>query len=74
MIEVSLASIGVDPADCLVIGDNPETDIELGRRAGLTTVLVLTGVVDASDPVLDEVPADHVIDSLGDIGTVLEGS
>jgi len=72
MIDVSLELLATDPANCLVIGDNPETDIEMGRRAGLTTVLVLSGLVDSSDPLLDEHPAEHVIDSLGEISAVLE--
>ncbi len=72
IIEVSLDTLETAPADCMVIGDNPETDIEMGRRAGLTTVLVLSGLVDRSDPVLADAPADHVIPSLGDVSTVLE--
>ncbi len=71
MIEVSLETLETDPDDCLIIGDNPETDIEMGRRAGLTTVLVLTGVVDRSNSLLNEQPADYVIESLGEISTVL---
>lgn len=74
MIDVSLETLGTDPADCLIIGDNPETDIEMGRRAGLTTVLVLSGVVDNTDLLLGGKPADYVIDSLGEIGTVLDSS
>ncbi|MDG5819416.1 HAD-IIA family hydrolase [Natronococcus sp. A-GB7] len=74
IIEVSLDTLETDPADCLVIGDNPETDIEMGRRAGLTTVLVLTGLVDGSDPLLAEGPADHVIASLAEVSTVLRES
>ena len=71
MVEVSLDTLGTDPADCLVIGDNPETDIEMGQRAGLTTVLVLTGLVDRTDPLLAEDPADYVIDSLEGLSGVL---
>ena len=71
MIEVSLNKLAADPADCMVIGDNPETDIEMGQRAGLTTVLVLTGLIDRTDPLLAEEPADHVIDSLEELPTVI---
>lgn len=74
IIEVSLDTLETDPADCMVIGDNPETDIEMGRRAGLTTVLVLTGLIDRSDPRLAEDPADHVLDSMDDVSTVLRES
>jgi len=35
---------GVQPHEALMIGDRLETDIEMGRRAGLLTCLVLTGI------------------------------
>jgi 4-nitrophenyl phosphatase len=38
----------VAPSDALVIGDNPDADIPAARRAGIASVLVLTGVVDAN--------------------------
>jgi len=66
-VEASLDILSAEAADCLVIGDNPETDIELGRRAGITTVLVLTGLVDRGDPVLEEGLSTHVVESLADV-------
>lgn len=41
--------MGVAPQRCLLIGDNLETDIGGGRAVGMTTMLVLTGVVGAAD-------------------------
>jgi phosphoglycolate/pyridoxal phosphate phosphatase family enzyme len=35
---------GVRPEQALIVGDRLETDIEMGRRAGLWTCLVLTGI------------------------------
>jgi 4-nitrophenyl phosphatase len=37
---------GVAPDEALVIGDNPDADLVAARRAGIPSVLVLTGVVD----------------------------
>jgi len=34
--------LGVPPGDCFVVGDRLDTDIALGERAGMTTVLVPT--------------------------------
>jgi glycerol 3-phosphatase-2 len=51
----------------LVVGDRLDTDIEGGRAAGLATLLVLTGISDASD-LLAAPPAlrpDHVGADLG---------
>ncbi|MCW8172280.1 hypothetical protein D8S78_05765 [Natrialba swarupiae] len=71
IIEVSLDHFDVDASECLVIGDNPETDIRMGTRAGMTTVLVLTGLIDRTDPAATNGVADHVLESLGEIDEVL---
>ena len=47
MFEAILEVAGVAAADALVIGDNPDSDIVAARRAGIPSVLVLTGVTDA---------------------------
>lgn len=56
--------LGVPPADALMVGDRLETDIAMGRAAGMATAVVLTGVttpeaVQAADP-----PPDYVLASL----------
>jgi len=43
-----LGETGVDPGQALVVGDNPAADMVAARRAGIASVLVLTGVADAS--------------------------
>lgn len=40
---------GVEPTEALMVGDRLETDIEMGRRAGLWTCLVLTGISRAEE-------------------------
>lgn len=47
--KVALATAGVSPEECLVIGDRLETDILGANRAGLDSVLVLTGVTKRED-------------------------
>lgn len=64
-------ALGVDPARCLMIGDRLGTDILMGNRAGMTTVLVLSGVTDPEMVERSDVQPDHVIGSLTDIQTVL---
>ena len=43
LINLILRDAGVQAAECLVIGDRLDTDIEAGSRAGSDTMLVLTG-------------------------------
>jgi 4-nitrophenyl phosphatase len=67
-----LETLGVAPEECLVVGDRLDTDIALGERAGMTTVLVMTGVTDEATLAASEIDPDYVLDSLGDVETVLE--
>ena len=36
--------LGLNPADCYMVGDRLETDIRMGNENGLNSVLVLTGI------------------------------
>ncbi|SDQ91176.1 HAD-IIA family hydrolase [Natronobacterium texcoconense] len=60
-----------DPSEILVVGDRLDTDIALGKRAGMTTAVVLTGITDRSDLESSDVEPDHVLESLGDLETIL---
>jgi NagD protein len=44
MLDAALARLRCPPRSCLVVGDRLETDVEMGRRGGLWTAAVLTGV------------------------------
>jgi ribonucleotide monophosphatase NagD (HAD superfamily) len=44
----------------------------MGDRAGMTTVLVLTGVAERADIAESDIEPDYVIDSLGEIETILD--
>ncbi len=59
------------PESCLVVGDRLDTDIELGARAGMTTVLVRSGVTDEATLAASPIEPDHVIDHLGEIDDVI---
>lgn len=72
MVETTLAEVGVDPTECLMIGDRIGTDIRMGDRAGMTTVLVLSGVTDQEDVPAADTDPDYVLDSLAEIGEVLD--
>jgi 4-nitrophenyl phosphatase len=48
MFRAILDHAGVAPAEALVIGDNPDADMVAARRAGIRSLLVLTGIADAA--------------------------
>lgn len=54
-----LDGLGVPASACVLVGDNPATDVALGESAGMTTVRVRTGVAGGDGP-----DADHVVDDL----------
>lgn len=43
-----LERAGVEPAEALAIGDNPDSDMVAAHRAGIASILVLTGIADAA--------------------------
>ncbi|HEY3101589.1 MAG TPA: HAD-IIA family hydrolase [Methylomirabilota bacterium] len=67
ILEVALARLGVDARDAAIVGDRIETDIVMGKRLGLATVLVLSGVTRADDPRVAEIAPDLVLPSIRDL-------
>ena len=67
ILDVALEYLGVTARDCVIVGDRLETDIAMGKRLGLATVLVLTGVTCAGDPRIAETAPDLVLSSLSDL-------
>ncbi len=67
MLEVALASLGLTARECVIVGDRIETDIVMGKRLGLATVLVLSGITRADDPRIAEIGPDLVLPSLREL-------
>lgn len=67
----ALEAIGVPAPRCFVVGDRLDTDVVLGERAGMTTVLVRTGVTADTDLAESAHRPDVVVDSLADLGREL---
>ncbi len=64
MMDAALERLGGQPDRILMIGDRLETDILGGRRAGMRTALVLTGVSKREDLDGSELQPDYVLESL----------
>jgi NagD protein len=67
ILEVALGALGVRADETAIVGDRIETDMVMGRRLGLSTVLVLSGVTRADDPGIAAIAPDHVVRSVGDL-------
>jgi 4-nitrophenyl phosphatase len=59
-----MAQMGVLPGETVMLGDRLDTDILAGERAGMPTVLVLTGVSTREDLSSAEVLPDVVVSDL----------
>jgi D-glycero-D-manno-heptose 1,7-bisphosphate phosphatase len=70
LLERAARERGFDAREAFVIGDKA-SDVELGRRAGSTTLLVRTGY-GADTAATTGVSADHVVDDLRDAARVIE--
>ena len=71
-VDAAAAALGVPLDRCLMIGDRIETDIRMGNRAGMTTVLVMSGVTDQETLEAAEDRPDYVLESIADVDQVLE--
>ncbi len=67
MLREGLEILGLTAPQCAMVGDRPETDMLMARRAGLAAILVLTGVTKAEDLAALPVAADYVLNSVADI-------
>ena len=64
---------GVEPTEALMVGDRLETDIEMGRRGGLWTCMVLTGISRAEEAAA--LPPEHrphwIVEGIGQLPELL---
>jgi 4-nitrophenyl phosphatase len=65
MMEQALARMGATPSTTAMIGDRLDTDILAGKRAGLTTLLVMSGVTDQETLNRSEIQPDLVFRDIG---------
>jgi phospholysine phosphohistidine inorganic pyrophosphate phosphatase len=67
----ALDALGVLPDEAAVVGDDLESDVGGGQRAGMRGVLVRTGKHRAEDAARSGVRPDAVLGSLAELGTLL---
>jgi NagD protein len=67
MIEVAVEAMGLNPRDCLLVGDRLETDMVMGKKAGMATALVLTGVTNLEALRQSSIQPDYVWESVAEV-------
>jgi phosphoglycolate/pyridoxal phosphate phosphatase family enzyme len=67
IMEMALEQLGLSADACLMVGDRLETDIVMGRRAGMSTALVLSGVTRREDLFHSSIQPDYVLESIADL-------
>ena len=70
MFQQALARLGTRPEETVMIGDRLETDIEGGNRAGLKTILVLSGISTAADVEQTGIRPDWTFRDIGELTLV----
>ncbi|MDI6870863.1 MAG: HAD-IIA family hydrolase [Bacillota bacterium] len=71
VVEAALDRLGVRPEEALMVGDRLETDIAMGRAAGLKTALVLSGVTARRDLEVSAHQPDYVWESVAELPAAL---
>ncbi len=66
-LDIACNRLSCRPEELLVIGDNLHTDIEMGRRCGAETALVLTGMTDAETAKRADDQPTYVVEGLGEL-------
>lgn len=67
MVEQAVEALDCAPGECVVVGDGLNTDVVFGERAGMWTVLVLSGRTTRSDVDGASPEPDRVVESLAAI-------
>ena len=73
MMEQALDRMGAEPATTAILGDRLETDILAGQRAGLRTILVLSGVTDQATLSRSDIQPDLAFDDVAHLHAAWEG-
>jgi len=67
ILEVALSALGCAASESVIVGDRIETDMVMGKRLGLATILVLSGITRPGDPRIDALAPDHVLRSIREL-------
>ncbi len=69
--EQALLSIGVQPEEALMVGDDIENDVAGAQHAGIRSILVYTGKHKADSPLLQKIHPDATLPSIAELPAYL---
>lgn len=64
MLKTALEMLELPPEKCTMVGDRLETDIAMGKKAGMLSLLVLTGASTRDDIVRLGITPDYICDGI----------
>ena len=73
VFEVIIEATGIQNDQMIMIGDRVETDVLAAKRAGITSILVLTGVTNQEDAIPESMQPDIVLRSMASLKNVVIG-
>jgi len=71
MFDLALEQMGLEPGQAASVGDRLDTDIAGGLKAGLKTVLLLTGIADQDDLTVSDIEPTWVFPTLQEFSEAL---
>ncbi|MDX1345450.1 MAG: HAD-IIA family hydrolase [Sedimenticolaceae bacterium] len=75
LYEMAMQRLGAEPADCIMVGDRPDTDILGAQHLGMRTALVRTGRFPPGEPLPDGMAKpDWDVDTLTELEALLKNS
>jgi len=72
MMEVAMQQLGLPAEKCLMTGDRLETDVRMGKEAGMLAAVVLTGASNRSHAERADPAPDLILENLGELLKLLE--
>ncbi len=63
-VQEAMNLLGLTPDQCIMVGDRLETDMRMGREAGMATALVLTGITRREQVESSPWKPDYVLESV----------
>jgi len=74
MLDLLLSDLRCAPGEVVIVGDRLDTDIKVGRDAGMHTALVLTGISSAQEARVapEEIRPEWIIETLAELPPLLE--